>query len=298
MVAAVGERAIGQVGLHQSPNPRLAHSARIGLMVHPEYWGRGVGTALTRAALELADNWLNLRRVELDVFTHNSAAIRLYRNLGFEVEGTRRRVVFGDGRWLDEYEMARLRGMEHEHASPAAALDSNRASPLQDSALKRLIVRPPKLEDAAALYALWRQPAICRTTLQLPSQEISRTEERLKDRNPALHRFLAELDGSAIGMISLRQSQLPRLAHSADLGMAVGEQYWGMGVGSALMKAALDLADNWLNLSRVSLDVNTDNAAAVRLYLKFGFEFEGTRRFHTYGDGRWADSYFMARLRD
>ena len=42
------------------------------------------------------------------------------------------------------------------------------------------------------------------------------------------------------------------------------------------MQAALDLADNWLNLTRLELEVYTDNEAAIQLYKKFGFTIEGT----------------------
>jgi L-phenylalanine/L-methionine N-acetyltransferase len=37
------------------------------------------------------------------------------------------------------------------------------------------------------------------------------------------------------------------------------------------MQAAVDLADKWLNLTRLELEVYTDNAPAIRLYKKFGF---------------------------
>jgi putative acetyltransferase len=77
----------------------------------------------------------------------------------------------------------------------------------------------------------------------------------------------------------------------------VHPDYWGIGIGSQLMSAILDIADNWLNLTRVELEVNTDNPVAVRLYEKFGFEIEGTHKLHAFGNGRWADSYFMSRLR-
>ncbi|MFO7683801.1 MAG: GNAT family N-acetyltransferase, partial [Chloroflexota bacterium] len=70
-----------------------------------------------------------------------------------------------------------------------------------------------------------------------------------------------------------------------------------LGIGSRLMEGILDITDNWLDLRRVELEVNTDNPAAIRLYQKFGFEIEGTHKFHAFGNGRWADSYFMARLR-
>lgn len=63
------------------------------------------------------------------------------------------------------------------------------------------------------------------------------------------------------------------------------------------MKAALDLADNWLNLGRLELDVFCDNEPGVRLYRKFGFETEGTLRRLAFRDGRFVDGFLMARLR-
>ena len=64
-----------------------------------------------------------------------------------------------------------------------------------------------------------------------------------------------------------------------------------------LMGKVVDLADTWLNVQRIELEVNVDNPAGVRLYEKFGFEIEGTKRWHAFGDGRLADSHFMARVR-
>jgi putative acetyltransferase len=60
----------------------------------------------------------------------------------------------------------------------------------------------------------------------------------------------------------------------------------------------LDLADNWLNLTRIELSVYTDNAAGLALYKKFGFEIEGTHRRYAFRGGRYVDAYSMARVRD
>lgn len=161
-------------------------------------------------------------------------------------------------------------------------------------------IRPFKIEDTYDLHAIWQNPLVGRTTLQLPSLELEKVAERLTNAGPELHRFVAEVNGRAVGLISLHPHypNRPRMAHCMGLGMMVHPDYWGQGIGSALMAAMLDLADNWLNLKRVELEVNTDNPAAIRLYQKFGFVIEGTKRFHTYGDGRWADSHFMGRVRD
>ncbi len=65
-----GRRAPGP-GDH--PRPRRRHVGEIGMAVRDDLQGRGVGTALMRAALDLADNWLDLARVELTVYTDNAA---------------------------------------------------------------------------------------------------------------------------------------------------------------------------------------------------------------------------------
>lgn len=54
-----------------------------------------------------------LVRVELEVFSDNEGAIRLYESLGFQKEGLQRMATVRGGRYVDEYLMARLRpGLE------------------------------------------------------------------------------------------------------------------------------------------------------------------------------------------
>jgi len=77
----------------------------------------------------------------------------------------------------------------------------------------------------------------------------------------------------------------------------VRDDWQGKGAGTALMQAAVDLADKWLNLARLELDVYTDNEPAIRLYKKFGFVIEGTLVNYAYRDGQYVDTYTMARLR-
>jgi putative acetyltransferase len=62
-----------------------------------------------KALIDLADNWLNLERLELTAYTDNEPALRLYKKLGFEIEGTHRKYAFRDGAYVDSYCMARVR---------------------------------------------------------------------------------------------------------------------------------------------------------------------------------------------
>lgn len=109
LVACADNVVIGQLGLHTFPNaPRRRHVGQIGMVVRDDWQGKGVGTALMQAAIDLAEKWLNLSRLELEVYTDNEAAIRLYKKFGFTIEGTLVRFAFRDGQYVDTYAMARL----------------------------------------------------------------------------------------------------------------------------------------------------------------------------------------------
>jgi RimJ/RimL family protein N-acetyltransferase len=64
-----------------------------------------------------------------------------------------------------------------------------------------------------------------------------------------------------------------------EIGMAVAREWRGRGVGTALLAAAIDWA-NERNLHKLSLSVFAHNASAVALYRKVGFIEEGRRVKH------------------
>jgi putative acetyltransferase len=109
LVAEVDGRVVGSLGLHVEDNMRRRHCGSIGMVVHDDFQGRGVGSALMAATIDLADNWLGLRRIELSVYTDNAPAIHLYEKFGFVIEGTARRFALRQGVYIDAYYMARLR---------------------------------------------------------------------------------------------------------------------------------------------------------------------------------------------
>lgn len=79
----------------------------------PEYWGRGLGTEVTRLMLHYAFETLVLHRVEVRVAAYNARAIRCYEKSGFRHEGVERESFCVDGKWEDDVLMAVLR---HEWA--------------------------------------------------------------------------------------------------------------------------------------------------------------------------------------
>jgi putative acetyltransferase len=107
-VAEIAGEVVGLAGLGVGKG-RLRHSGHVFLFVAHAFQGQGVGGRLLEALLDVADNWLMLRRVELTVFAGNARAKALYERYGFVVEGLRKMSVIAEGQLHDEYLMARYR---------------------------------------------------------------------------------------------------------------------------------------------------------------------------------------------
>jgi putative acetyltransferase len=86
LAATVAGEVVGSRGLHRAAkSPRRRHAGNLGVTVRDDRHGRGVDTASTNAAIELADGWRNL------------AGIALHRRLGFTMERTCRGSAFVTG---------------------------------------------------------------------------------------------------------------------------------------------------------------------------------------------------------
>ncbi|MCC6624722.1 MAG: GNAT family N-acetyltransferase [Deltaproteobacteria bacterium] len=97
-----------------------------------------------------------------------------------------------------------------------------------------------------------------------------------------------------IGSVTLANGRSRRTEHVAELSMGVGRLWWGRGIGSMLMDAALTWARRAPMLGRVSLLVFADNLPARRLYDDRGFVLEGVLERYVRWDGRVGDLHGMA----
>ena len=157
-------------------------------------------------------------------------------------------------------------------------------------------VRRTEPGDYKALHRIFSDPGVVAGTLQLPLPSADVWRQRLAEPSEGTISLVACVEDEVVGEISLHTTTRWRMRHAAGIGMAVREDRQGQGVGTALVQAVLDLADNWLNLTRVELQVYTDNAPAIALYEKFGFEIEGTHRRLAFRNGEYVDGYSMARI--
>jgi putative acetyltransferase len=159
-------------------------------------------------------------------------------------------------------------------------------------------VRAMNAADWRDVYEIWNDPGVRWDTLQMPFQSEDEIKKKIENPPEGMYRLVAEVDGKVVGASGLSCRRSPRLRHVAGCGVSVRSDHWNRGVGSALLTAILDLADNWLNLKRVELEVFTDNAAAIHLYEKLDFVVEGTKHKYAFREGEYVDTHIMARVRE
>jgi putative acetyltransferase len=163
---------------------------------------------------------------------------------------------------------------------------------------KDIVIRHAEPDDYEALHRIFSAPKVIRGTLQLPFPSRERWRERLAEPSEGLFSLIASVEDDVVGSLTLRTFPgRPRRRHVGQIGMAVRDDWHGQGIGTALIEAAIDLADNWLNLTRLELTVFVDNEPAIGLYQKIGFVIEGRLADYAFRDGEYVACFTMARIR-
>ncbi len=108
-VATLDDTVVGLLVIHQPSQVRRKHVATFGITVSQAYQGKGIGSKLMQVMVDYCDNWLNIRRIELEVYATNDNGVGLYKKFGFVEEGRMRDYAFRDGQYVDAIMMSRIR---------------------------------------------------------------------------------------------------------------------------------------------------------------------------------------------
>ncbi|MGK8207445.1 GNAT family N-acetyltransferase [Burkholderia cenocepacia] len=147
----------------------------------------------------------------------------------------------------------------------------------------RLVLRPPRDDDAAALFEVWSDPDAMRYFSFAPMTQRAQAAERVA-RNVKASADGQDLvcvlelreTGEALGECSLFHANAQ--CRRAEIGFSLRRAYWGGGYMREAASAMLDHAFDTLRLHRIEADIDPRNIASARLLERLGFVREGLLR--------------------
>lgn len=157
-------------------------------------------------------------------------------------------------------------------------------------------IRAADIKDYERISEIFDHPSVVSQSSQHPYLGRDKVSCLFQERAESSVVLVAEVEKKIQGYIGIDLNTKPRAKHVASFGMAVHPDNHGKGLGSCLLKEAIDLSDNWMNIVRLELDVYTDNEHGIYLYKKFGFQIEGESKFASFKDGDYIGLYRMARI--
>lgn len=162
-------------------------------------------------------------------------------------------------------------------------------------------------EDDVPVMALrLNHPQIANNTLSIPYPYSLRDAElffeKIKSEYAASgipkHWIVEHCELGPVGGISVSMTHGAE-GHKDEVGYAFGASYWGRGFATAAVRALTAMQfETRPRLTRLEAWVYAHNPASVRVLEKSGYRREGYCRSIFYKNGRYADAWFLARLRE
>jgi diamine N-acetyltransferase len=166
---------------------------------------------------------------------------------------------------------------------------------------EKVRLRPIERDDLPRFVRWFGDPEVSRHLhVWLPfslAQEEHWFERHLEqvERQELVSLAIETEEGVHIGNIGLHRIDWKN--RHTELGIAIGEKaYWDQGYGGDAIRTMLKLAFREMNMHRVQLRVDADNARAIRCYEKAGFKKEGTLREIVFREGKYVGQHVMSIL--
>ena len=166
----------------------------------------------------------------------------------------------------------------------------------------RTCLRGPREEDAAALFALFSDPAVMRYWSRAPMAELSEAAGMVVEigdrfaRREMINWMVADArSDTVIGTCTL--FHFDGRHRRAEVGYALRSDLWGRGLASEAVTLVLDWGFRCLGLHRIEADIDPRNAASRRLLERLGFASEGRLRERFFVGDEATDSEIFGLLR-
>ena len=168
---------------------------------------------------------------------------------------------------------------------------------------ERLRVRPMKVSDVEAMFAIKSDPKVTEAYGAEPHRSIGETQKWVEgiqlngsgQRDSLFWVLVPKGEESAIG--SCCYWHFDAKSRRAELGYELHRSYWGKGIMTEALPPVLTYGFKGMGLNRAEACPLADNAASNALLLKLGFRCEGNLRERVFFRGRFVDQYYYSLLK-
>ena len=153
---------------------------------------------------------------------------------------------------------------------------------------ERLVLRPAREDDLAAMHAVLSNPKAMAYWSSLPHETVDQTRDWLASMiaiQPSEGEdFIVELDGKLIGKAGLWRFP--------EIGFILHPDHWGNGYAAEALSLVLDRAFRVHNLPKVVADVDPRNLGSLKMLTGLGFRETGRKERTWFVGGQWCDSVY------
>jgi len=167
----------------------------------------------------------------------------------------------------------------------------------------RLLLRRFRMEDADAVFAYARDPEMTRfvfwqahASIEDSREFLQRTLQGYADGFPPVWAIEHLADRTVIGSCAYHEVSIMNLR--GEIGYALARKYWGQGIMSEAVRAAVDYGFRVVGLNRIEARCDVDNTASWHVMEKVGMKFEGVLRQNIILHGQARDVRMYGILRE
>ncbi len=164
---------------------------------------------------------------------------------------------------------------------------------------RTLVLEQSKGEDAKEILDCMRKIGgetdfllIDRRGIPLSIEQEAMFIEQLNSA-PTCRMFTGRVDGKVVCVCDVKAPANKKVAHVGVIGISCLKEYWGLGIGSAMVSTLIDFAKETGVIKLLTLEVHEQNTRAQKLYEKFGFEVVGSHKGKFFVNGNYYDDILM-----
>lgn len=168
---------------------------------------------------------------------------------------------------------------------------------------RKALLRNPKEEDIEGVLEYLRVSAsetefILRYPEECGKYTYEGEKKIFEEWNSSEYDFalVCLVDGKVAGNCQIRFNRNLKTKHRASIGIALTKEYWGLGIGTQMFEAMIEIAKSKPEVTQIELEFIEGNGRARALYEKMGFRIVAVHpNFIRLKNGKLLNEYLMVK---